>query len=150
MTMKTVLEDSQLFRLLDEHDRAILADMAIRRTYAEGEQVFGEHEQAYGICILLEGRIALQLDLGGNRRLTIGTVDPGEMFAWSGLVPPFTFTSAARALTACEIAVLPSEDLRRTFDDNPPVGYRVMQQVSELVSLRLRDVQLQLVGLFGA
>ncbi len=38
MTLKTALEDSQLFRLLDEDDQAILADMAIRRTYAEGDR----------------------------------------------------------------------------------------------------------------
>lgn len=148
--VSTELGESQLFQLLEAEDRRQLQQIAIRRHYAEGEQIFGEHERAYGICILIQGRVALQLELGGNRRLTVGTVEAGEMFAWSGLVPPFTFSSGARALTDCEIAVLKSEDLRRLFEQNTGLGFRVMQQVAELVSERLRDTELQLVGLFGS
>lgn len=144
------LEDTDLFRELDADDVERLKECAIHRRYEQGQQIFDEHEEAYGICMLLEGRIALQLDIGGGRRLTVGTVDPGELFALSGLVPPHTFTAAARAVTDCDVIIFPAETLAECFDSDPALGYAFMRQVAQLLSNRLRDSYLQLVGLFGS
>ncbi|MHB8868967.1 MAG: cyclic nucleotide-binding domain-containing protein, partial [Thermoleophilia bacterium] len=95
------------------------------------------------------GRVGLMMDVGNGRRLTVSTVEPAEMFAWSGLVAPYQFTSTARAIEECEVAIFRSEDLLRMFDENPRLGYQVMSQVSFLIAQRLRDTHLQLLGLFG-
>lgn len=146
---RTLLASNELFATLDGTETAALAEKAIGHRYVAGEEIFQENEEAYAVCLLLAGRVGLMMDVGGGRRLTVSTVEPGEMFAWSGLVPPYHFTSTARAIEDCQVAIFRSEDLRRMFDENPRLGYQVMSQVSFLIAQRLRDTHLQLLGLFG-
>ncbi|MCZ7664264.1 MAG: cyclic nucleotide-binding domain-containing protein [Thermoleophilia bacterium] len=143
------LEENELFHQLEEVDKKRLAGMAVRRSYATGEIVFRENEEAYAICLLLKGRVGLQMDVGNGRKLTVSTVDPGEFFAWSGLVAPHDFTATARAMEDCETAIWKAAELRELFDENPALGYRVMDQIAFLIAQRLRDSHLQLLGLFG-
>ncbi len=144
-----LLKRSELFTTLDDAEATGLAGMAVGQTYRAGEEIFQENEEAYAICILLEGRVGLMMEVGNGRRLTVSTVDPGEIFAWSGLVAPYNFTATARAVVDCTVAVFKSEDLLRVFDENPNLGYQVMRKLSFLIAQRLRDTQLQLLGLFS-
>lgn len=146
---RALLVSNELFATLDDTETAALAAKALGRSYLAGEEIFEENEEAYSVCLLLHGRVGLMMDVGNGRRLTVSTVEPGEMFAWSGLVAPYQFTSTARAIEECEVAVFKSEDMRRMFDENPKLGYEVMSQISFLIAQRLRDAHLQLLGLFG-
>ncbi|MHB8870768.1 MAG: Crp/Fnr family transcriptional regulator [Thermoleophilia bacterium] len=146
---RALLVTNELFATLDDAESATLAAKALGRSYKAGEEIFEENEEAYAVCLLLRGRVGLMMDVGNGRRLTVSTVEPTEMFAWSGLVAPYQFTSTARAIEECEVAIFRSEDLRRMFDENPRLGYQVMSQVSFLIAQRLRDTHLQLLGLFG-
>ncbi len=147
---RTLLKRNELFNTLDDGEAAAMAKMAIGKTYVAGEEIFQENEAAYAICVLVEGRVGLMMDVGNGKRLTVSTVEPGEIFAWSGLVAPYHFTSTARAIDDSTVAVFKSEDLRRMFDQNPRLGYQVMRQISFLIAQRLRDSHLQLLGLFGS
>lgn len=147
---RALLKRNELFNTLDDGEASALAKKAVSKTYLAGEEIFEENEAAYAICVLLEGRVGLMMDVGNDRRLTVSTVEPGEIFAWSGLVAPYHFTSTARAVEDCTVAIFKSEDLGRMFDENPRLGYRVMRQISFLIAQRLRDTHLQLLGLFGS
>lgn len=146
---EVALARNELFANLDEAEKAALLGLAVEKTYKPSEQIFGENEEAHSVCLLTDGRIGLQMDLGGGRRLVVGTVDEGEMFAWSGLVPPYVFTATATAIEPCRVAIFKSEDLTRIFERNPRLGYEVMSQIAFLAVQRLRDSHLQLIGLFG-
>jgi len=147
---RTLVVDNELLADLDPADRDSLASLAVGKTYEAGEVIFEENEDAFAVCLLLDGRVGLQMDVGTGRHLTVSTVDPGEIFAWSGLVPPHQFTATARAIEDCEVAIFKSEDLTRLFEDNPRFGYSVMLRIASLIGERLRDTHLQLLGMFGA
>lgn len=145
-----VLARNVLFANLDEFEKAALVGLAVEKEYSPGEQIFAENEEAYSVCLLIGGRVGLKLDLGTGRQLIVGTVDEGELFAWSGLVPPCQFTASAMAMEPARVAVFKSEDLTRVFDRNPRLGYAVMRQVAFVIGQRLRDAQLQMIGLSGS
>ncbi|HZK48173.1 MAG TPA: cyclic nucleotide-binding domain-containing protein [Thermoleophilia bacterium] len=147
---RTLVAENELLSDLDPVDRDALVAVAIGKTYAAGDVIFKENEDAYAVCLLLEGRIGLQMDVGNGRNLMVSTVDAGEVFAWSGLVRPHQFTATARAIEDCEVAIFKSEDLTRLFQENPRFGYAVMLRVASLIGERLRDTHLQLLGMFGA
>lgn len=147
---RTSLENNELLADLDQADRDSLAALAIGKTYKAGNVIFKENEDAYAVCLLIDGRVGLQMDVGNGKNLMVNTVDPGELFAWSGLVPPFHFTATARAIEDCEVAIFKSEDLSRLFEENPRFGYTVMLRIASLIGQRLRDTHLQLLGMFGA
>lgn len=151
MTVSRIeLVDNELLADIDPAERDTLASLAKAMTYKAGEVIFRENEEAYAVCVLLDGRVGLQMDVGVGRRLMVSTVDPGEIFAWSGLVPPHQFTATARAIEDCEVAIFKSEDLTRLFAENPQFGYAMMLRIASLIGERLRDTHLQLLGMFGA
>jgi CRP-like cAMP-binding protein len=145
----SALYGSDLMRRLDEADVEAVCQSAKYKTYPAGETIFKENEEAYAVCVLLEGRVGLQMEVGNQRQLLVSTLDPGEMFAWSGLVAPHNFTATAKAMVDSEVAVFKSEDLSRLFDDRPRLGYQVMTNIALIIGERLRDSHLQLLGLFG-
>ncbi len=146
----TRVVDNELFLPLSEDDRGTLAAIAIPMTYQAGEVIFVENEEAYALCLLLDGRVGLQMDLGNGRNIMVSTVDPGEIFAWSGLVPPHQFTATARAIEDSEVVIFKAEDLRALIEKNPAFGYTLMLRIASLIGERLRDTHLQLLGMFGA
>ena len=145
----SALYGSDLMRRLDEADVEVVCQSAKYMQYPAGETIFKENEEAYAVCVLLEGRVGLQMEVGNQRQLLVSTLDPGEMFAWSGLVAPHNFTATAKAIVDSEVAVFKSEDLSRLFDDRPRLGYQVMTNIALIIGERLRDSHLQLLGLFG-
>ena len=145
----SALYGSDLMRRLDEADVEAVCQSAKYKEYQAGETIFKENEDAYAVCVLLEGRVGLQMEVGNQRQLLVSTLDPGEMFAWSGLVAPHNFTATAKAMVDSEVAVFKSEDLSRLFDDRPRLGYQVMTNIALIIGERLRDSHLQLLGLFG-
>ncbi len=145
----TLLAKNEFFGRLDEADARALMSLAIGRQYKAGEDIFRENEDAYSVCLLLDGRVGLQMDLGNGRRLVVSTVDPGEMFAWSGLIEPHHFTSTAHAMEDCDVAIFKTDDLRALFSERPKLAFATMEQCAFIISERLRDTQLQLLGLFG-
>jgi CRP/FNR family cyclic AMP-dependent transcriptional regulator len=145
----TRLAKNELFSRLDDDDAQALMGLAIGRQYAAGQDIFKENDDAYSVCLLLRGRVGLQMDLGNGRRLVVSTVDPGEMFAWSGLIEPHHFTSTAHAMEDCDVAIFKTDDLQALFAERPKLAYAAMEQCAFIISERLRDTQLQLLGLFG-
>lgn len=146
---RALLVTNEFFKTLDDAEAAALAARALGHSYPAGAEIFEENEDAHAVCLLTHGRVGLMMDVGNGRRLTVSTVEPGEMFAWSGLVAPFHFTATARAIVDCEVAIFRSDDLLAMFEENPRLGYQVMRQISFLIAQRLRDTHLQLLGLFG-
>jgi len=146
---RSLLEKNELLHTLAPTEKDSLFDLAIGRSYAAGELIFAENDKAYSVIVLLDGRVGIQMDIGNGRKLMVSTVEPGEITAWSGLVPPYHFTASGRAVEDCEVAIFRSEDLNRLFDENPRFGYQFMQRIACVTAQRLRDAHLQLMGMFG-
>jgi CRP/FNR family cyclic AMP-dependent transcriptional regulator len=144
------LYGSELFKRLDDTDIEAVCQTAKYKAYEAGQNIFTENEEAYAVCVLLDGRVGLQMEVGNQRQLLVSTLDSGEVFAWSGLVAPFNFTATAKAMVDCEVAIFKSEDLTRLFEERPRLGYHVMTNIAVIMGERLRDSHLQLLGLFGA
>lgn len=147
---RSLLESNELLHALSPAEKDSLFELAIGRSYLAGEQIFAENDNAYSVILLLDGRVGIQMDIGNGRRLMVSTVEPGEITAWSGLVPPYQFTASGRAVENCEVAIFRSEDLNRLFDENPRFGYQFMQRIACVAAERLRDAHLQLLGMFGS
>lgn len=147
---RALLENNELLRALSPAEKDTLFDLAIERDYPAGELIFTENDTAYSVIVLLKGRVGIQMDVGNGRKLMVSTVEPGEITAWSGLVPPYQFTASGRAVEDCKVAIFRSEDLSRLFDENPRFGYQFMQRLAGVAGERLRDAHLQLMGLFGS
>ena len=85
-----------------------------------------------------------------TKDIVISTVGPGEVFAWSGLVPPHEATASARAVNACWVVAFDGLQLRNKFEEDCRFGYTMMQKVAEVSRGRLRDLRIEsLASLIG-
>ncbi len=134
-------------RYLLEADRAALVKHAEIRRYRACDLVMREGDEAFGLCVLLSGRVGLLVEAGSGRHVLVDTVRPGELFAWSGAVPPFHYTATGHAMVDSEVAVLGKVELESLCEADPVLGYHLMREITVVMGRRVRDLEAQLVGL---
>ena len=134
-------------RYLLEADRTALIEHSEIRRYRACELVMREGDEAFGLCVLLSGRVGLLVEAGSGRHVMVDTVRPGELFAWSGAVPPFHYTATGHAMVDSEVAVLGKVELESLCEADPVLGYHLMREIAVVMGRRVRDLEAQLVGL---
>jgi CRP-like cAMP-binding protein len=78
-----------------------------------------------------------------TRDIVISTIGPGEMFGWSGLVPPHKATASAKAQTDCRVIVFDCNQLLDVFVDDCEFGYTMAQKAAQVIGERLRDIRIE-------
>ena len=123
----------------------ILAAATVKE-YSPGEMVFAEGDIALNLFVLRSGQAAVSIELGIQRQITVHTVEPGELFGWSAVVPPGRFTASARAIDRASVLLVPGLAVERAMTADPAGGLLFLQSVLRTVSTRLADTRLQLVS----
>jgi CRP-like cAMP-binding protein len=99
--------------------------------------------------ILLEGLLALRVAVAERGRATLMTIEPGDIFGWSALVPPYRSTSTVVALQPSEVIVLDAERLRALLGEDDALAATVYPRVLQCVSRRLVATRTQLLDLYA-
>lgn len=127
---------------LTPKDVGELEQVAVLQEYAAGDVIFAEGADAYGMCIVLGGRVSLRTALGAEQ-VDVGEATAGDLIGWSGLVPPHEFTATAVAQEPTRIAVLKADDLARLSEEDQYLGRMLMRNVASIISARLREAHTQ-------
>jgi CRP-like cAMP-binding protein len=128
------------FAECSEQHLHLLADLAERREFKDGEPLFLRGEEALALMVVLSGQIQLELPvtiLGESRNIAFEGEGPGCVVGWSSLVPPYCFTLSARAKGHALMAALPRDKLLALFEQAPELGYRIMKNVAVVIGRRL-------------
>lgn len=135
------------FAGVDAEGLVFLARSAQEATAEAGEYFFREGDTLDRTYIVVEGEVAIVATLPGKgREIVISTVSPGQVFAWSGLVPPYQATSAAKAVTACRVIAFDCPQLRARFDADSALGYTMMLRLSQVMRDRIRDMRMETIA----
>ncbi len=134
---------------IDPGHEARLGAIARPARFLADEVVAGEGTLLADLGILRTGRLALRLFVPGRGRVTILTVEPGDVFNWSVLVPPYRASSTVVAVEPSEASLYDAVALRRTLDEDPILAAAVYPGVLAAVSRRLQATRTQLLDLFA-
>ena len=100
------------------------------------------------LYIILEGRVAVLIDIGGGRKTNVDTITKGETLGWSAMVPPHTMTAAAKAVERTRVVAIPAGgDARILLDELPDVLYRSWRTWRAPSRAGCEDTRLQLTSL---
>jgi len=141
------LRKSDLFEGLGDDELIAIAKLAREVTCEAGEIIFREGDPARDLYIVREGRVAILIDIGRGKQTVIETISRNSSFGWSAMVSPYTFTGSARALERTRLIVLSGRDLRELCRTNCSTCYTIMEKIAMIISRRLKDTRLQLIGL---
>jgi len=140
------LKKFKIFKDLSDSEANIIGEKASKEVYQEGKYIFAEKSLATNLYLVLKGRIEIRMSSADDvPELTIDKAGPGEIFGWSSVTNPHTFTAAAWAAERSEVIAIQGEVLLNYFKLNNELGYKVMRQIANLISKRLRRLSLNLV-----
>ena len=125
----------------------MVLELAEERTIPSDTVIFSQGDEASELFIVRRGRVAIKARLKEGKWAPVCAVGRDEVFGWSCLVPPYRFTASATTLEETEVQAIPAESLRELFAREPGVGYYMMQNVAELITSRLKNVRLELIGI---
>jgi len=115
-----------------------------------GEQLFREGDPSDLFGVVIRGRIALRTLVPERGEITILTIEPGDVFGWSTVVPPYRSTSNATAIEAVEAIVFEAAGIRAALRTDCQLAIALYPRIMLAVSRRLAATRHQLLDLYAA
>lgn len=134
-----------LFADLSADDRRWVADVAVTRPYARGEQVHRPGDRP-ALQIVHRGRVKVyRINESGAEQL-LRILFPGDFHGETSLLTGRSIDSWAEVLDPAEVCVLDADRVERLLRERPEVAMRMLSSVSA----RLADAEQQLSSITGA
>ena len=136
MVDSTLLNSVDLFRdaspeLIDE-----LAAAAVEKSLWRGDVLFTEGQDPDALYIVISGRIAIANKSIDGRESVVALMEEGDLFGEMGLFDGMGRSAEARALEQSQVAEIPYEPVRKTYEAHPELLWRVV----DMLARRLRSM----------
>jgi CRP-like cAMP-binding protein len=159
MVSPELLRRYPFFAELSYDNIVALADAADERRYEAGHVFFHEDEDLSHFYLVEEGQVAIVIDvpdrdaepgvadqIAGDVKthsVIVSTVGAGEVFGWSGLVPPQRTTAGAKAESECRVIEFDAQGLLELFEEDPVFGHMMTQKAARVIRRRLHDLRVE-------
>ncbi|MBN2467177.1 MAG: cyclic nucleotide-binding domain-containing protein [Deltaproteobacteria bacterium] len=139
------LLECELFKNLTAQEIKPLSPLCRLETYEAGTATFKQGEKGSRIFIITAGQVTLErtVDLGERKaHVRITTLGSGRAFgSWSVLLgESHTLMSTAFCNRKADVISIDASALRAALQDNPAVGFKVMENLARLLGDRLQGV----------
>jgi CRP-like cAMP-binding protein len=134
MVDMSLLSAASLFDGIPPDAVAAIAGASTIRQLRRHDVVFDEGDAAHELFLVQEGRIAISNKSSDGRESVFALMEPGDLFGEISLFDGLGRSAAARALEDSVVLAVPYDDVRRMFDADPSLLWRVV----ELLAARLR------------
>jgi CRP/FNR family cyclic AMP-dependent transcriptional regulator len=109
-----------------------------------------EGDETEEFSVLISGRVALTEHVAGRGSVTLMTVEPGDIFGWTTLVPPFIATSTVSAMEPVRVVAFDGGGLRAALRDDCQLAAGLYPRLLESLARRLKATRHQLLDLYGS
>jgi hypothetical protein len=140
------IEAVAVFRGLSEEQIATVLALSEKETLPSGTTVFRQGDEARSLYIVDSGRVAINTSIQDGKWAPVCIVSAGGVFGWSCLVPPYQLTASATTFGETTVTRFDSSALKELFTREPAIGYVMIQNVGGLISSRLKNARLELIG----
>jgi CRP-like cAMP-binding protein len=162
MVSPELLRRFGFFAVFSEDYLKALARNARELAFDEDHRFFLGGEEINNFFLVAEGQIGIihsapapDVEHGVANQLVgtietedvvVSTVDRGEVFGWSSLLPPYRSTAGAVSLTSGNVVVFDSVTLRSRMRHDTAFGFKLTQRLAQVIHGRLRDRQIECVS----
>jgi len=144
-----ILRTQAFFKGMSEDSLSKLAAIATSIEVADGDLIFEEGGHADASYVIVEGSVALELNVSHRAHHIMQTLHRGEVLGWSWLFPPYRWSFSALALDPTHLIRFDAEQLRTLQDSDCALGYEMMKRLANVMTNRLAATRLQLVDFYG-
>lgn len=147
MTSIEYLKASSFFQDFREEHLSKIAKLCHEEIYQPQDVIIKEGEGAKKLYILIEGVVAIQIQLKKYQDAIVSTIEKkGELFGWSALVEPKCYTAAVKCLEKVKVLSVCGEELEKLFEDDPVMGLAFMKKIASLIDNRLITMRKRLIS----
>ena len=125
-----------------------LASLGSLITYEPEEVILHEGDVVTQMGILISGRLALRTLVPERGPVTILSVEQGDLFGWSAILPDTAAQSTVVAIEPSKALVIDGATLRAALKADHGLAASLYPRVLQAVARRLRATRLQLLDLF--
>ena len=144
-----LLAEQPMFSDLGNDMFALVAGCARNEHFGADDYLFRTGDPADRFYLVRRGLVALELVRTGGSRLIVDTVANGGIVGLSWLVPPYRWNLDARAVEETSAVSIDAGCLRRKCEDEPRIGYVLLQRVSSALYQRMQDARVRLADVYG-
>lgn len=148
VALSTLLGETWFGASLSADTCARLAALGRVVDFPEGLAVVREGAPCQDMGLVVSGRIALRLSLPGERHRTILTLEGGDVFGWSALLPPAIATSTGIAIAPSRAILFDGDRLRTALAVDCELAAATYQRLLASVARRLVATRVQLLDLY--
>lgn len=158
MLDKGLLDGFSIFSEIPQDKLSAIAERCELLEFKSDEVIFEQGEVAKNLYGVLEGEVELSFVFQDRvlkadieyeesvqarfevleKPIVVDTLGPGDVFGWSALVSPRQLTAMARCSKPTRVFSLPADDLKATYDQDPALGYMIMEKLAEIIAQRLQ------------
>jgi CRP/FNR family cyclic AMP-dependent transcriptional regulator len=149
-SLEQLLMEHPFFAGLDDSTVTMLVGCAANEHFRPNQYLFHEGELANRFFVVRRGRVALDVYVPGQAERVIDTVEEGDVIGWSWLIPPYRWFFDARAVGEVSVVAFDATCLRGKCDQDPALGYAIMQRAAQVMYRRLQSARVRLLDLYGA
>lgn len=106
--------------------------------FTPGESILRERETADGFYLIEKGEVSLEYELPNKETVMIQKIGPGELLGLSWLFAPYRWEFNAVATSPVTAKFLRAADVREKCDQDPKLGYKLMEEVARILTERLQ------------
>jgi CRP-like cAMP-binding protein len=148
-TLERLLHNHEFFHGLDPRYVKLLAGCASNVRFGDGEFLFREGEPAAKFFLIRQGRVALEIAAPGRGSVIVQTVAEGEVVGFSWLLEPHRYVFDGLAVSPVLAFAIDGVCLRGKCEDDPRLGFDLMQRFARIAVKRLQATRLQLLDVYG-
>ena len=142
---RRLLANCMLFRGLVENERDAVVERARLRHFAAGETIFLMGSPGDSMMAVLSGQVRISVPSPEGREIVLAIFQAGEVFGEIALLDGKERTADARAMTACDLAILERRDVFAFLERQPNAWRRLVEVLCD--RLRTTDQHIAEVAL---
>ncbi len=145
-----VLKRSDLFYELDDDQLKPVGELGKEEVFDAGTTIHKQGMMGEKIYVIEEGLVGIILEVGPMAERQVQAATNFDSFGWVAMIPPYTCTATSRALEKTTTIAFDGRDLLHLCSEHPEIGFKVLQALACVISGRLRQAYVQLLGVTGA
>ncbi len=150
INLVTTLQHIPWFTDLSREQLKKLARIATVYQLMPGNMLFREGDRDDSLYILLEGQVALEIEVPTRGQANYHTAEMLDVIGWSSMTPIVRQRIArARATAPSQVLGFNSKLLDQLCDDDPQIGYIVYRRLANVVANRLLEMRLCLMEMIA-
>jgi CRP-like cAMP-binding protein len=135
-----ILSTIPMFAELSKRDLSVLFNIIHNRSYIKAEYIFHQGDPGIGMYIIREGEVRIERKLTSGESIPLAKFKSGDFFGELALVDDEKRSASAIADTDSKVAVIFKPDLDEFISRFPKKGIQILQGISHVTAVRLRQV----------